>query len=127
MNLKRIKCMIVGHDWKIDWARSAKSIIIALRCSRCGHCEHERAVISLASPARPAPPMSAAEMPACERALSDRVKIDDAKDIVTIDGHPITGCALSFFTNVTPPGRGFRITSAEPGGAIVVQSLPVVE
>lgn len=55
MNLKRIKCMIVGHDWKIDSARSEKMIITARRCSYCGHCEHERVVFP--RPSRPAPPM----------------------------------------------------------------------
>lgn len=55
--------------------------------------------------------------------LSDRIRVDDAKDIVTIDGHRITGEALSFFTSVTPPGRSFRIVSAEPGDAIVIMSM----
>jgi hypothetical protein len=39
MNLKRIKCLIVGHDWAIIPVRTVAGVVTSRICTYCGH-EH---------------------------------------------------------------------------------------
>lgn len=51
--------------------------------------------------------------------LSQRVLIDDANDIISIDGVLFSGAMLGFFTKPTPAGFWFRFTAVENGKLIV--------
>jgi hypothetical protein len=47
--------------------------------------------------------------------LSANVKVDDARDVVTVYGIDFAGELLRTFANVTPRGWWFRVLSAENG------------
>lgn len=55
-----------------------------------------------------------------EGALSRRLVVDDAADLITIDGCRVAGEALSAFTRPTPAGEWLRVVSTD-GGVIVVE------
>ena len=45
--------------------------------------------------------------------LSERIQIDDARDVVTIDGCNINSAGLDMFVRPTPPGVWFRVHSID--------------
>jgi hypothetical protein len=47
--------------------------------------------------------------------LSERIKIDDGRGIITIDGHPVTIELLEIFTLPTPAGKWFRFEEGPSG------------
>lgn len=53
--------------------------------------------------------------------LSERVQLDDARDVMTIDGVQFSGELLAFFTTATKPGYWFRFLGVENGKLIVQQ------
>lgn len=58
---------------------------------------------------------------ASEGALSRRLVVDDAADMLTIDGCRVAGEALAAFTKPTPDGQWLRVVSTADG-VIVVES-----
>lgn len=53
--------------------------------------------------------------------LSERVQIDDELNVLTIDGFQFHGDLLSSMLAVTPPGRWYRVKSAQDGVLVCEQ------
>lgn len=64
---------------------------------------------------------------AAEGSLSRRLVVDDAADLVTIDGCRVAGEALSAFTRPTPEGRWLRVVSTADGVIVVEERGDLVQ